>query len=107
VPSEERGARGRGVDVKNANRAEHLKWLKANGHDLGPLTGTDHRALAAIAACWDLYSVCREPCVLDAVTSLTDLMQEKTKPLARELIAWAMDWDDRERLWPMNERRQS
>jgi len=29
---------------------EHMKWLRANGHSTAPLTGTDARALDAIAA---------------------------------------------------------
>lgn len=90
--------------MRNANGSEHAKWLKANGHSLAPLTGTDARALAAIAACWTLYSVERDPRVLDAIATLVQVMQAKTRPLAGALIPWAMDWSDEARLWPMIER---
>lgn len=78
------------------------QWLRANGHDLGPLTGQDARALDAIAACWELYSnsdAAGQFGALDAVRALLPAMQKKCWPLARELIAYAMDWGDRERLW--------
>lgn len=77
-------------------------WLRANGHDLGPLTGQDSRALDAIAACWELYSNSDDDGVqgaLDAVRALLPAMQRKCWPLARELIAYSMDWGDRDRLW--------
>ncbi len=76
--------------------AEHLKWLRANGHDTAGLTGTDARALAAIAACWTLYTVERDERVLDAVAALLQVMQLSQRRLARALIPWAMDWSDEE-----------
>lgn len=79
------------------------QWLRANGHDLAPLTGQDARTLNAIAACWELYACSDDDgaqAALDAVRALLPAMQEKCWPLARELIAYAMDWDDREKLWP-------
>lgn len=83
-------------------RPEHLRWLKANGHNLAPLTGTDFRALAAIDACWQLYAHAdNDEQVRVAVRALLTQMQPKCWPLARELIARAMDWGDRDRLWPM------
>ena len=82
---------------------EHLRWLKANGHDLGALTGTDTKALAAVAAAWELYAYEGSSDVLLAIGILTRRMQSKTRPLARELAAFAMDWGDRERLWPLVE----
>lgn len=83
-------------------RPEHLRWLKANKHHLGALTGTDFRALAAIDACWQLYPHADEPAqVLAAVRLLLTQMQDKTHYLARELIARSMDWGDRDRLWPL------
>lgn len=85
------------------------QWLKACEKDksthaelpgsLAMLTGTDARALDAISACWVLYAHSRNPHVLPAVTLLLRLMQPKCRPFARELIAWAMDWSDREKLW--------
>lgn len=80
--------------------ADHLKWLRANGHDLAPLTGTDSKALAAIADAWNLYAYTRSERVLKAISLLIAEMQETTRHLARELIAYAMDWSDRDRLWP-------
>lgn len=81
-------------------KAEHLTWLRANKHDLAPLTGTDHKALAAIDACWHLYAYSGDKRVLAAVALLLTQMQRSTRPLARELIARALDWGDRDRLWP-------
>lgn len=80
---------------------EHLRWLKANDHDLGILTGTDYRALEAIDRCWELYSYTRTDDVLEAIRLLLRELQPKCWHLARELIAKAMDWSDRGRLWPL------
>lgn len=68
---------------------------------LAALTGTDARALDAIVACWTAYAYTGEPAVLEAARILIRLMQVHTRPLARELIAFALEWDDRERLWPL------
>jgi len=35
------------------------------------------------------------------VRSLLPAMQTKCRPFARELIAQALDWGDRDRLWPL------
>jgi hypothetical protein len=81
-------------------------WLKVNGHSLGALTGQDSRALSAIAHCWDLYAAgdaAGEQGALHAVVSLLRTMQPKCWPLARELIARSMDWDDRARVWRLVE----
>lgn len=79
-------------------------WLRANGHDLGALTGQDSRALSAIAHVWQLYAASdndgREA-ALRAVRALLSAMQPKTRYLAREAIAHSMDWPDRDRLWPV------
>jgi len=89
-------------------------WLRAAIKDenspvefrgsLGMLTGQDRRALAAIAACWQLYA-CSDydgsTAALAAVRALLLGMQEKCRPFARELIPFALDWPDRERLWPL------
>lgn len=83
--------------------AEHLRWLKANGHNLGALTGQDTSALAAINYCWELYArgdLAGQDAALSAVTALLPGMQEKCWPLAKELIAHQMDWPDRDRIWP-------
>lgn len=78
-----------------------LRWLGARQCDLAPLTGTDTKALLAIAYCWRLYAYTRSPGVLDAIRNLLREMQPKCAPLTRDLIAWAMDWSDREKLWPI------
>lgn len=88
------------------------KWLRACARDphspaelpgpLGILTGQDARALDAIAACWQLYASGDDDArrgALRAVRSLLPGMQPKCRGFARELIAWAMDWRDREPLW--------
>jgi hypothetical protein len=81
--------------------AEWVKFLRARGHGLGMLTGTDWAALKAIAACWEL-SCCAddETLVLEAARHLLKTMQQKCWPMAMELIAWARDWSDIERIWP-------
>jgi hypothetical protein len=75
--------------------------LRANGHAaaLAALTGTDARALAAIAACWQLYAVDRSPRVIEAVARLVGSMQPKCGALAGTLIPWALDWSDEAPVW--------
>lgn len=68
------------------------------------LTGQDSRVLAAIAACWKLYAQSDDEgarAALDAVKALLAALQPKCIPFARELIAFAMNWEDRDRLWPL------
>lgn len=71
---------------------------------LGALTGQDARALEAIVACWVLYSNSDRDGqfgALSAVRALLPAMQSSTRWIARELIPFAMNWEDRERLWPL------
>jgi hypothetical protein len=71
---------------------------------LAALTGQDARALNAIVACWELYACSDEDGqrgALDAIRALLPEMQESTRWIAREMIPFAMNWDDRERLWPL------
>lgn len=71
---------------------------------LAMLTGQDARALDAIAACWTLYFAGDDNArdgALAAVRALLPALQPQCRPFARELIAWAGDWSDRERLWPL------
>lgn len=59
--------------------------------------------LAAIAACWELYAsgdMGGQRGAIEAVRALLPAMQEKCWPMARDLIAFALDWGDRDRLWP-------
>lgn len=70
---------------------------------LGMLTGQDYRALAAVAMCWELYfgsDADGQRAALEAIRSLLAGMQQKCWPFARELVAFAGDWGDRDRLWP-------
>ncbi len=76
--------------------------------NLASLTGQDKRALAGVAACWTLYAASDELGAAAALSAIRSLchgaMQESAWPCARELIAYAMDWNDRERIWPLVER---
>lgn len=81
--------------------ADHLKWLKANGHDLGALTGTDTKALRAVHELWELYCYTRERTVLQAVALTARSMQASTRPLAKALIPMSMDWSDEDPIWSL------
>lgn len=92
-----------------------MKWARMVGNDqacpseLGPkslaaLTGQDKRALDAIVACWSLYAGSDpdgQRGALEAARALLPAMQSSTRWIAKELIAYALDWDDRERLWAL------
>jgi hypothetical protein len=67
---------------------------------LGALTGTDFRVLNAFVPCLQLYSCTGNEQVLQAARVLLTEMQPSTRWIAKELIAFAMNWEDRERLWP-------
>jgi hypothetical protein len=69
---------------------------------LAALTGQDARALDAIVACFELYASSDEDGAggaLQAVRALLPAMQESTRWIAKELIPFVLDWNDRERLW--------
>ncbi len=71
---------------------------------LASLTGQDASALDAISACWELYA--RSDCdgrdgALAAIRALLPAMLPHNRWIARELIPFALDWGDRERLWPL------
>lgn len=83
-----------------------LRWLRANGHDLAPLTGQDTVALLAIARCWALWGAGDDDGqqgAIAAVRALLPAMQRTTVHFAREVIPWALDWSHREQLWPLVE----
>jgi len=96
---------------------EHLRWLRAVAGPesyrpegplvsppLGALTGTDYAALEAIDRLWTLYCYADHPKLVIRAVALAALqMQESTRPFARELIAHAKEWTDRDRLWPLVE----
>jgi hypothetical protein len=89
------------------------KWLKTCSQDpvspaniakgsLGMLTGQDFRALNAVAACWELYAGSDDDgqrAALEAIRALLPGMQPKCLFFARELVAFAMNWEDRDHLW--------
>lgn len=77
-----------------------IEWLAANGIDTAPFTGTDARAVQALAAAWDLYAYTRSDYVLRAIRELLSEMQPKCRPLTKKLIARSMDWSDVDKLWP-------
>ena len=71
---------------------------------LSVCTGQDIRALTAVAACWERYTVADEPgeqAALQCVRELLTAMEPHCWIFARALIARSMDWRDRDRLWPM------
>jgi len=77
---------------------------KLDKNSLAALTGQDASALDAIAECWDLYARSDSDgraAALAAVRALLKAMQPSTRWIARELIPFALDWHDRERLWPL------
>jgi hypothetical protein len=79
-------------------------FLRAHKLNLGALTGQDSRALSAIVHCLELYSASDETGrtgALSALRALLPAMQEHTQPLAREAIAYVLDWGDIPRLWPL------
>jgi hypothetical protein len=79
---------------------EPLRWLRANRHELGALTGTDTRALLAIAACWRLYfNADDQASVIRAVVELLQSMQPKCWRYAKALIPWVGDWSDEGPIW--------
>lgn len=61
-------------------------------------------ALEAVAHCWKLYAYAPDDgdkaAAKSAARSCVAALQQKHRNLARELIAWAMNWEDRDRLWP-------
>ena len=86
-----------------AHCQDALRWLKARGWDLAPLTGQDRRTLEAVAHCWQLWTGSDsngQRAALDAVAALLDGCQEACWPMARELVAHASDWGHREIVWP-------
>ncbi|KKK89192.1 hypothetical protein LCGC14_2735570 [marine sediment metagenome] len=70
---------------------------------LAALTGQDVLALDAIAACWALYAgdLDARTGALAAVRALLPAMLPENRWIARELIPFALNWEDRESLWPL------
>jgi hypothetical protein len=90
------------MPTKPERADEPLRWLRANNHLLGVLTGQDTRALLAIAACWRLYFGGDENGQLAALLAVRFLlrgMQSKAWHLAKALIPWVGDWSDEGPVW--------
>jgi len=71
-------------------------------HALAPLTGQDARALAAFVHLVELYSCADRAGAEHAVRAMyhaAQAMQPTTRPLAQEVIAFVLNWDDRVTLW--------
>jgi len=67
---------------------------------LAGLTGIDVRALDVFAAAMKLYAATLSEGALYAAHCAVAEMQPKMRWVAKELIPFALCWDDRERLWP-------
>lgn len=70
---------------------------------MAALTGQDARALAALVPAFELYAASDETGqrgALVAIRALVSAMQPSTRWIAKELIPFVLDWDDREKLWP-------
>jgi hypothetical protein len=72
-------------------------------HSLAALTGTDHRVLEAFVPLLKLYSYAPSGDVFGAMQIVLGQMQRSTLWIAKELIPFALEWHDRERLWPLIE----
>jgi len=71
---------------------------------LAALTQQDARALNAIVAALELYACSDEDGqrgALMAIRALLPAMQESTRWIAKEMIPFVLNWDDRARLWPL------
>jgi hypothetical protein len=66
---------------------------------LAALTGTDVRALDAFVACVKLYAYTNDRRALDGARVAANLMQDSTRWVAKELVAFVLDWSDRDRIW--------
>jgi hypothetical protein len=71
---------------------------------LAPFTGQDFAAFKAFVHALELYAFSDDEgrkqallCMRHAVLA----MQPKTRWIARETIPQQLDWDDREKLWPL------
>lgn len=82
--------------------ADIAKWLRANGLNLGALTGQDWPALRASAEILAYYARSdseAEPHLLSAFRSVVMVMQPHCRRFAYHAIAAAMDWHARPIIW--------
>jgi hypothetical protein len=89
------------------------KWVRECSRDttspaklpskpLAALTTQDIRALDAVTACYELYAhgdTSTRQISLAVVASLLITIQPHNRYLARELVAFVLDWTDREPVW--------
>lgn len=79
-----------------------LPWLRANGHQLGCLTGQSSKALAAAVQCVALWSYSDsqgERCAVEAFGACVRAMPTEQRYLAYHAIAHVTDWGQRGKLW--------
>lgn len=72
--------------------------IRITRNHMAMITGTDRRVLDAIAACWELYAFEPRP-AMAAIKLLLPALQPKCWPIAQELIAFVLDWPDRDKVW--------
>lgn len=78
-----------------------IDWLRMNlgASAMGALTGTDIRCLKAATAIIEAYAYTYDTDLLEAFDTVVLKMQPSTREFAYHAIAYAMDWDDRKRVW--------
>lgn len=68
---------------------------------LAALTGTDVDVLNAFVPILKLYARTGNKRLLEAAFIVLGEMQPSTLWIAQELIPFVLNWEDRERLWPL------
>lgn len=84
------------------SKHESFTWLRANGLNLGVLTGQDSRALLCADAAMQLYASCdyeAETHALIAFAAAVRAMQPSARYLAFHIIARSLDWHNRAEIW--------
>lgn len=81
-------------------REEIAAFLYENlGTATGALTGTDMRALCAVAGLMNLYAYTRDESLLPHFKTYVEMMQRKTRWFAFHVVASQLDWSDRAEVW--------
>lgn len=81
---------------------EETEIPPAVASNLGALTGTDRRALAAAVHIIELFAVVEvshEDAILEAFHNVVMCMQPSTRDFAYHAIAQVTEWEWREKLW--------
>lgn len=78
-----------------------LDWLRSNlgSAALGPLTGSDTRALRAAVQIIEQFAYDRDPSLLAAFRCVVGRMLPHNQELAFHAIAHVLNWDDRIEIW--------